>query len=70
MTYTLIINQGVTPYIITGVNINSSPYTIKWSNGTQPVGNDSQVDIIGLMFIVNNSGSIVQVLGQLGTFAS
>jgi hypothetical protein len=70
MTYTLIINQGNPPYMITGVEINTLPYTIKWSNGVAPVGNADQIDIIGLMFIVDNGGSIAQLLGQLGTFAS
>jgi hypothetical protein len=70
MTYTLIINQNGDPYMITGLEINSSSYTIKWSNGVTPVGNANQVDIIGLMIIVDSTGTIVQLLGQLGTFAS
>ena len=71
MTYTLILNQGATPYMITGLTINGgSAETIKWANATEPTGNIDQVDIIGLMFIVNNGGTVVQVLGQMGTFAA
>ena len=71
MTYTLILNQGATPYMITGLTINGGgAETIKWANATEPTGNANQVDIIGLMFIVNNGGTVVQVLGQMGTFAA
>jgi hypothetical protein len=69
MTYTLILNQGSTSYMITGLTINGDSQTIKWANGTEPTGNASQVDIIGLMFIVDAHGAIVQVLGQMGTFS-
>ena len=69
ITYTLIINQGATPYMVTGVTVNTVSQTIKWANATEPEGNASQVDIIGLMFIFNGSGSLSQVLGQMGTFA-
>jgi membrane protease subunit (stomatin/prohibitin family) len=69
ITYTLIINQGATPYMITDVTVNTVSQTIKWANATEPEGNASQIDIIGLMFIFNGSGSLSQVLGQMGTFA-
>jgi hypothetical protein len=70
ITYTLILNQGVTPYMITGLTINAgSLETIKWANATAPEGNASQVDIVGLMFIYDGSGVLSQVLGQIGTFA-
>ena len=70
ITYTLILNQGATPYMITGLTINAgSLETIKWANATAPEGNASQVDIVGLMFIYDGSGVLSQVLGQIGTFA-
>ena len=69
ITYTLIINQDVTPYMVTNVTVNTISQTIKWANATAPVGNASQVDIVGLMFIFGATGSIVQTLGQMGTFA-
>jgi len=70
ITYTLILNQGATPYMITDLTINGGgTETIKWANGTTPEGNADQVDIIGLMFIYGGTASLVQVLGQIGTFA-
>jgi hypothetical protein len=70
VTYTLILNQGGSAYMITGLTINTTSHTIKWANGEAPTGNADQVDIIGLMFIINSSGTVAQVLGQMGTFAS
>ena len=70
ITYTLILNQGATPHMITGLTINAgSLETIKWANATEPEGNADQVDIVGLMFIFGTSGTLSQVLGQMGTFA-
>ena len=70
ITYTLILNQGATPYMITGLTINGGDLeTIKWANATEPEGNADQVDIVGLMFIFGTSGTLSQVLGQMGTFA-
>lgn len=67
LTYTIILNDS--SYTISSVNINNDPFTIKWAGGTEPSPNPGQVDIIGLMFIVNGSGNIANVLGQSGTFA-
>jgi hypothetical protein len=69
ITYTLIINQDVTPYMVTDVTVNTVSQTIKWANATEPEGNPSQIDIVGLMFVFGGTGSIIQTLGQMGTFA-
>jgi hypothetical protein len=70
ITYTLILNQGATPYMINGLTINGGgTETIKWNGGNVPSGTANQVDTIGLMFVYNNSGVLSQVLGQAGTFA-
>jgi hypothetical protein len=70
ITYTLILNQGATPYMITDLTINGGgAETIKWANGSEPTGNADQVDIIGLMFIYDGTATLAQVLGQVGTFA-
>jgi hypothetical protein len=70
ITYTLILNQGATPYMITGLTINGgSVLTIKWNGGNTPSGTANQVDTIGLMFVYNTTGTLSQVLGQAGTFA-
>ena len=71
ITYTLILNQGETPYMITGLTINGGgSETIKWANGTEPSGNADQLDIIGLMFIIDENGTIVHIVGQMGTFTA
>jgi hypothetical protein len=71
ITYTLILNQGETPYMITGLTINGGgPETIKWANGTEPSGNADQLDIVGLMFIIDENGTIVHIVGQMGTFTA
>jgi hypothetical protein len=69
ITYTLIINQDVTPYMVTDLTVNTVSQTIKWANATEPEGNPSQIDIVGLMFVFGGTGSIIQTLGQMGTFA-
>jgi hypothetical protein len=70
ITYTLILNQGASPYMITDLTINGGgTETIKWSNGSIPSGNANQIDTIGLMFVYNGTGTLSQVLGQVGTFA-
>jgi hypothetical protein len=69
ITYTLILNQSGTAYMITGLTINGgASETIKWANGNAPSGNANQVDTIGLMFVYDNLGNLVQILGQIGTF--
>ena len=70
ITYTLILNQGATAYMITDLTINGgSVVTIKWNGGNVPSGTANQVDTIGLMFVYDNTGALSQVLGQAGTFA-
>jgi hypothetical protein len=70
ITYTLILNQGATPYMITDLTINGGgAVTIKWNGGNVPSGTANQVDTIGLMFVYDNAGTLSQVLGQAGTFA-
>jgi hypothetical protein len=70
ITYTLILNQGATPYMITDLTINGGgAETIKWANGSEPSGNANQVDIVGLMFVYGATASLAHVLGQMGTFA-
>jgi hypothetical protein len=66
ITTTILINQGSTAYIPTGLQINNSPVIVKWSGGTAS-GTANQVDIVGFTFI--RSGSAwVQILGQINTF--
>ena len=56
--------------MITALTINGGgTQTIKWNGGNVPTGTANQVDTIGLMFVYNNSGTLSQVLAQVGTFA-
>ncbi len=66
ITTTIIINQGVTPYIPTSIEIDGTPQTLKWSGGTAS-GNANSVDIAGFTFI-RVGGNWVQVLGQINNF--
>lgn len=62
----LIIEQGSTPYIPTGVKINSVNQTIKWQGGSAPIGTSSGVDVV--TFSMFRLGSVWTVLGQLVSF--
>ena len=63
---TLILAQGVTPYMSTALQIDGSAQTIKWVNNTTPTGTASKVDIVGFSFI--RTGSAWTVLGQYSTY--
>ena len=54
LLYTIIINQGGTPYIINTVNINGTSKTINWFGGSAPTGNASKKNIISFT-IINTS---------------
>jgi hypothetical protein len=69
LTYTLILSQGSTAYMLNAVKVNGTSVTIKWANGNIPSGNANQVDMIGLLAVINNTGNVAHVLGQAGTFA-
>ena len=66
ITTTIVINQGSTAYIPTGLQINGVTQTIKWSGGTAS-GTSNSVDIVGFTFI-RSSDSWSQVLGQINNF--
>ena len=63
---TLVLAQGVTPYMSTALQIDGSAQTIKWVNNTTPTGTASKVDIVGFSFI--RTGSAWTVLGQYSTY--
>jgi hypothetical protein len=62
----LIIEQGTTPYVPTGVKINSVTQTLKWQTGTAPIGTTNGVDVI--TFSMFRVGAAWNVLGQLVSF--
>ena len=61
----LILNQGLTGYLPTAVQIDGSAQTIKWF-GT-PVGTASQVDVVSFTLI--RTGSAWTVLGAVSSYA-
>jgi len=63
---TLVLAQGVTPYMSTALQIDGSAQTIKWVNNTTPTGTASKVDIVGFSLI--RTGSTWTVLGQYSTY--
>ena len=63
---TLILAQGVTPYMSTVLQLDGSTQTIKWVNNTTPTGTASKVDIVGFSLI--RTGSAWTVLGQYSTY--
>ena len=66
MGYTLVLNQGSTPYIVNSIEINGTSQTINWLGGSPPSGNANKIDVLGFSLIRTNS--TWQVLGQLSTF--
>ena len=62
----LLLSQGVTAYIPNVLQIDGTPYTIKWINGTVPSGNPTGLDIVSFSLIrVSDTWT---VLGQLITY--
>jgi len=64
---TLLIVQGTTPYLSTTVQIEGVSQTVKWINGSPPVGNASKIDAVS--FSLFRVGSSWTVLGQYGVYA-
>ena len=63
---TLILAQGVTPYMANVLQIDGTTQTVKWVNNTTPTGTASKVDIVGFSLI--RTGSAWTVLGQYSTY--
>ena len=67
ITANLILDQGVTAYAPTVVQIDGTPQTVKWANGTYSVTANG-TDIVGFTFI-RTGNAWVEVLGQISTFS-
>jgi hypothetical protein len=63
---TLVLAQGVTPYMSTALQIDGSAQTIKWVNNSTPTGTANKVDIVGFSLI--RTGSAWTVLAQYSTY--
>ena len=64
---TIIINQGVSPRVISAVQIGGSAQTIEWQGGSAPSGTANSIDAFSFT-ILNDAGSYI-VLGQMVDFA-
>jgi len=63
---TLILKQGATPYMITGLQLGGVTQTITWLNGIVPAGSASKTDVVSLSLIYTTG--VVTVLGLLSTY--
>lgn len=68
ISVTLIVSQGVTPYLPLYVQIAGSTTTVKWPNSTLPQGTADQVDVISFTFIRRDSSW--EVLGTLASYGA
>jgi hypothetical protein len=66
LTPTIIVSQSATPRIVSAVQIDSSPQTIRWSNNVTPTGTANKYEVFGFSLI--RSGSTWIVLGQLSSY--
>jgi hypothetical protein len=64
--FTLVLNQGATPYVPTAVQIEGQAQTVNWQANTQPGGSANTKDVVSFS-VVNNNGTWI-TLGQLTSF--
>lgn len=62
----LILNQGLTAYMPTAIQINGSSQSIRWAGGSAPAGVISGVNVVAFSLI--RSAGTWLVLGQSSTF--
>jgi len=67
VTFTLILIQSGTGYMMTGVQVAGVSQSISWVGGTVPTGASSKVDVINVS-IMYNAGSILRVLASVATY--
>lgn len=66
--FTLAIVQGATPYMPTAVQVNGTPMTISWLNGSSPSGNANKVDLVTFALLYTSSLGASTLLGQSSTY--
>lgn len=62
----LILNQGASPFIPSGVQVNSTIQTINWAGGVVPTGTSNEINIVN--FTLLRTGNQWTVLGRLTTY--
>ena len=63
---TLIINQGPSAYVPTGIQINGVAQNVLWQNGVAPTGNATKLDLIS--YSILRIGTSWIVTGSLSTY--
>lgn len=64
---TLILQQGATARLCTGLSVNGNSVTVRWLGGTVPTPTSNAVDV-QVFTIFQTGASTYLVLGQLGTY--
>jgi hypothetical protein len=62
----IVMNQGLTPHMVTALQIAGVSQTINWVGGATPTGNASKKDVV--KFNIFNSNGTYMVLAELVTF--
>ena len=66
---TIIVDQGVTPYSVSNVQINGGAVqTVRWASGTVNTGTASNTDIMSFS-LINLGGGQWRILGQISNYA-
>lgn len=63
---TIMIEQGATPYVPTGIQINGVAQPVKWQGSVAPTGNANKLDL--LSYSILRVGSAWIVTGSLSTY--
>ena len=67
--FTVIVDQGATPYHIANIQFNGGSVTnVKWAGATVPTGTASNTDVISISLINLNNGNY-RILGQQSSYA-
>jgi hypothetical protein len=63
---TLVIQQGSTAYIPSGIRIEGTSETVNWSEGINPSGSANKIDVVSYTLLRSSDTWII--LGQVGSF--
>lgn len=66
----VLVNQGITPYLPSVVQINGQAQTINWHSGITPTGNANKKDLVNFTFIspATTATTLYTVLGSLASY--
>ena len=66
-TFSLVLNQGSTGYMMSAVQVAGTSATISWVGGSAPAGTSNKVDLINVT-IIYSAGIVVKVLASVATY--